>query len=84
MDNIYSIVRTTVRGLLILARVNVEGPEQFVKELLTKSIIQTNTGQSPDVGLYENSYRIIPAGSEKGYDDVELFDGGVVIDGWHL
>ena len=88
-----------LKGLILLARVDVQGPEQVLNEIIqtesyTNERRKRKANQGP-VGLYQGKYRVLPAGYlENGTDEERYWasfdhyvvssDGGCLIDGWYL
>ena len=97
--NTVNCLSLILKGLILLARVDVQGPEHVLNEIIqtesyTNERQKRKTNQGP-VGLYQGKYRVLPAGYlENGTDEewywasfdhcVVSFDGGCLIDGWYL
>ena len=97
--NTVSCLSLIVKGLFLLARVDVQGPEHVLKEIIqaesyTDERRKSKANQGP-VGPYQGKYHILPAGYHENGTDEERYwasfdhcvvssDGDCLIDGLYL
>ena len=97
--NTVNFLCSIVRGLLLLAQANIQGPSHVIKEVIQTELYTDQQQKTRDnrgpVGPYQGKYNILLAGYHKVGTDEEWYwtsfehhvvasDLCYLIDGWYL